>query len=104
MTKGNVGTEEDLKKIHEIVHFAMFRLRQNGQILVDTSDGGLFSFYEDESLEDEVHNWCVVKVSLCTEHGASLETRGPTLSALGFAPISSTTTTLEFEAEIRFDD
>jgi hypothetical protein len=104
MSNSGIGTEEALKQIHEIVHFAMYRLQQNGQILVYTSEGVLCSFFEDESLGDEVHNWCVVNVSLCPEHGASLDTRGPALSALGFVPKASTDSTLEFEAEIRFDD
>ncbi len=102
----NSGSEkaEVRKQIHEIVDFAMHRLQRNGQILLDTSDGGLFSFHEDESLADEVHNWCVVNVSLCPEHGASLQTRGPVLSALGFVPKGSTDSILEFEAEMPFDN
>lgn len=103
MSNSGIEREEVHKQIHEIVDFAMYRLQQNGQLLVDTSDGGLFSFYEEESLADEVHNWCVVSVSLCPEHGASLQTRGPVLSALGFAPKGSTDSTLEFEAEMPFD-
>jgi hypothetical protein len=104
MSNSGIGTEEAIEQIHEIVDFAMNRLQQNGQILVDASDGGLFSFFEEESLADEVHNWCVVNVSLCPEHGASLQTRGPVLSAKGFVPKASTNSTLEFEAEMPFDD
>ncbi len=98
------ATEEDRKTIHQIVDFAMYRLVQNGMILIETSDGCLLSFCDEESLADEIHSWCLVKVSLCANHGASLHTRGPVLSSLGFKPIASSDSNVEFEAAIRVDD
>lgn len=104
MNNGRMATVQDIETIRRITDFAMFRLRSNRHILIDTGDGCLFNFEIEEVFSRQKNPVCAVKVSVCKEHASSPETRGPALSALGFEFLTWSDSMLEFSAEVPFMD